>query len=118
MEEGPLYNLSIAGFDSELSTVQDSLTAHNSMAFTTSDNDNDQWDDGNCAEAVGGWWFTACHASNLNGFNFNNASLPAENRAQGIIWRNAENVPDQFDYFSWPQALMQIRRSTSFKKFE
>ena len=113
MEEEPLYRLSIAGFDSDLSTVRDSLAVHNGMAFSTRDNDNDLYD-GNCAERfLGAWWYASCHHSNLNGFNYNNGSLPElkpEYYAKGIIWHNAENVPDQDYYFSWPQVSMQIKR--------
>ena len=108
-----MYRLSIAGFDEDMSTVQDSLTFANGMAFSTSDNDNDL-SDGNCAETfLGAWWYTKCHASNLNGFNYNNGSLPElrpEFYAKGIIWLNYENVPDHDHYFSWPQASMQIKR--------
>ena len=113
VEEAPLYRLSIAGFDSELSTVRDSLTWHNGMAFSTRDNDNDLAEE-NCAEHyLGAWWYDQCHDSNLNGFNYNNGSLPElkpEYYAKGIIWHNAENVPDQDYYFSWPQVSMQIKR--------
>ena len=113
VEEAPLYRLSIAGFDSEISTVRDSLTWHNGMAFSTRDNDNDLAEE-NCAEHyLGAWWYDQCHDSNLNGFNYNNGSLPElkpEYYAKGIIWHNAENVPDQDYYFSWPQVSMQIKR--------
>ena len=116
VEEAPLYRLSIAGFDSENSTVRDSLancaSCANGMAFTTRDNDNDLYD-GNCAERfLGAWWYASCHHSNLNGFNYNNGSLPVAPQyyANGIIWLNGENVPDQDAYFSWPQVSMQIKR--------
>jgi len=114
VREEPMYRLSIAGFDTEMSTVQDSLTMWaNGMAFSTFDNDNDLGD-GNCAELyLGAWWYNHCHHSSLNGFNFNNGSLPElkpEFYAKGIIWVNYENVPDQDYYFSWPQASMQIKR--------
>ncbi|XP_072016914.1 uncharacterized protein [Amphiura filiformis] len=50
----------------------DSFTSHNSMGFTTRDADNDVWNKGNCARAVkGGWWYVACHRSNLNGLYLN-----------------------------------------------
>ena len=96
-----------------MSTVEDSLAYHNGMAFSTSDNDNDLWADGNCAEKyLGAWWYKTGHASNLNGFNYNNGSLPElpEYYAKGIIWGNEGNVPEQWHYFSWPQASMQIKR--------
>jgi len=114
VEEAPLYRLSIAGFDTPMSTVQDSLSYSNGMAFSTSDNDNDHHEDLNCAEYfLGAWWYNHCHRSNLNGFNYNNGSLPElrpEFYAKGIIWNNYVNVPDHDVYFSWPQVSMHIKR--------
>merc|ERR1719500_1252478 len=49
VEEAPLYRLSVAGFDSEMSTIRDSLRKQNGMAFSTRDNDNDS-SSANCAE--------------------------------------------------------------------
>ena len=113
VKEEPLYRLSIAGFDTDMSTAQDSLTYHHGMAFSTRDNDNDLHADLNCAErSLGAWWYNRCHRSNLNGYNYNNGSLPVrpEFYANGITYRNDVNVPDHDNYFSWPQASMQIRR--------
>ena len=48
-------------------TAGDALAQHNNMAFSTKDRDNDIWGD-NCANVFkGGWWYHACHDSNLNG---------------------------------------------------
>ena len=114
VKEEPLYRLSIAGFDTEISTVRDSLTWANEMAFSTSDNDNDLENDVNCAEQfLGAWWYTDCHASSLNGYNYNNGSLPElkpEFYGKGIVWVNEDKILDQDYYFSWPQAMMRIRR--------
>ena len=115
IEEEPLYRLSISGFDSEMSTIEDSLTrTHNGMAFTTSDNDNDNDSENNCAKLyLGAWWYNWCHNVNLNGFNYNNGSLPElkpEYFAKGIIWTRKDIVADQGYYFSWPKASMKMRR--------
>uniref|UniRef100_A0A8D8K1A7 Ficolin-1 n=2 Tax=Culex pipiens TaxID=7175 RepID=A0A8D8K1A7_CULPI len=49
-------------------TLSDSLVQHKGMKFTTKDSDNDSHSSANCANNYfGGWWYTACHASNLNG---------------------------------------------------
>jgi len=50
-------------------TAGDSLTYHNGMRFTTTDQDNDTYG-GNCATeygGAGGWWFNYCRTSTLNG---------------------------------------------------
>ena len=64
-----LYHLSVNGYDSVKSTLQDSLSGHNGVPFSTSDNDNDSYSLNCAAIFKGAWWYTACHASNLNGFN-------------------------------------------------
>ncbi|XP_072017476.1 techylectin-5A-like [Amphiura filiformis] len=49
-----------------------SFNYQNSQAFTTRDADNDVWKNGNCALTTkGGWWYVACHQSNLNGLYLN-----------------------------------------------
>jgi len=46
----------------------DNLSYHNGMEFSTPDNDNDAWSDGNCADWMGGanWWYD-CGEINING---------------------------------------------------
>ena len=113
VQPSPLYNLSISGYDADASSLKDSLSGLNGYAFTTKDRDNDIWER-NCAIAyLGAWWYTNCHSSNLNGYNYNRGDLPHESPkfyAKGIIWRNEENVAEQDHYFSWPKAEMKIRR--------
>ena len=67
---GPSTNYILdVGFYNWTSTVQDRLTYHNGMKFTTKDRDNDQ-SSGNCASSSssrGGWWYKNCLHSDLNG---------------------------------------------------
>ena len=63
-------------------STEDSLSYHNGMMFTTKDSDNDK-SDGNCAAKYGnGWWFNACHYSNLNGVYHKKPKIIAS----GVIW--------------------------------
>ena len=107
IEEEPLYRLRISGFDEEISTVRDCLIGKNGMAFSTSDNDNDV-STANCAKLyLGAWWYSECVCANLNGFNYNDGSLPEtpEFYAKGITW-----AVEKGHYFSWPQVTMKMKR--------
>ena len=47
----------------------DSLSYHAGMKFSTKDFDNDQWQDGNCAEMhSGAWWYNGCDTRFINYF--------------------------------------------------
>ena len=113
VEPGPLYKLNISGYNETASNLQDTLTGLNGAPFSTKDRDNDKHQTANCAEAyLGAWWYTACHSSNLNGYNYNRDDLPENPTyyAKGIIWRNEKNVAEQDYYFSWPKVEMKIRK--------
>ena len=45
----------------------ESLVYANGRLFSTFDRDNDSWAQNCAAKFRGGWWYTACHRSNLNG---------------------------------------------------
>ncbi|KAL0966662.1 hypothetical protein UPYG_G00298020 [Umbra pygmaea] len=59
------------------------------VPFSTRDQDNDRKNDTNCAKQLsGGWWFSSCGRSNLNGRYF--VSPPPKQRhqrKQGIFWK-------------------------------
>lgn len=63
-------------------------TPHNGMMFSTKDNDNDRFK-GNCAASRGnGWWFNACHHSNLNGIYYKKET----STSAGMTWYAWENA--------------------------
>ena len=64
-------------------TAGDSFSGHRGYPFTTKDLDNDSWSS-NCAVTYkGAWWYTACHASNLNGQYHHGAHSSS---ADGVNW--------------------------------
>ncbi|KAK3606147.1 hypothetical protein CHS0354_010778 [Potamilus streckersoni] len=63
-DENSSYLLAVTGYSG---SAGDSLKYQNNMKFTTKDKDNDLRNF-NCAiEFFGGWWYSDCHACNLNG---------------------------------------------------
>ncbi|KAM6918863.1 angiopoietin-related protein 4 [Xenentodon cancila] len=73
------------------STLESSLgtDAVSGLAFTTRDQDNDRKVDINCATHLsGGWWFSNCGRSNLNGRYFQSPPpKQRDQRKQGIFWK-------------------------------
>ncbi|KAK3590434.1 hypothetical protein CHS0354_003064 [Potamilus streckersoni] len=76
-DENSGYVLTAGGYSG---TAGDSFTYQSGAKFTTKDRDNDLYGT-NCAqEFKGGWWYKACHQSNLNGL-FGSTAF-----GQGINW--------------------------------
>ncbi|XP_069568674.1 angiopoietin-related protein 4 [Brachyistius frenatus] len=73
------------------STLETSLgtDATSDLPFSTRDQDNDQKIDTNCAKHLsGGWWFSNCGRSNLNGRYFQSPPPKQRHqRKQGIFWK-------------------------------
>ena len=79
----------------------DSFTPQDGMKFTTIDRDNDKYPT-NCANSFhGGWWYNACHKSNLNGRYLSGTSSYGE----GINWYTWRGY-----YYSLKSAKMMIRK--------
>ncbi|KAM4727684.1 LOW QUALITY PROTEIN: angiopoietin-related protein 4-like [Anableps anableps] len=72
-------------------TLESSLTTDSALAlpFSTRDQDNDHKVDINCAKHLsGGWWFSNCGRSNLNGRYFQTPPPKQRHqRKQGIFWK-------------------------------
>lgn len=68
--------------------LEDSFSYNNGMMFSTKDSDNDKWGS-NCAASYGnGWWFNACHHSNLNGIYHKKLT----HTAAGMTWLHWVNT--------------------------
>ncbi|XP_038574228.1 angiopoietin-related protein 4-like [Micropterus salmoides] len=84
------YSLQIQETDA-FSTLESSLgtDATSGLPFSTRDQDNDQKNDTNCAKHLsGGWWFSNCGRSNLNGRYFQSPPPKQRHqRKQGIFWK-------------------------------
>ncbi|KAM9326568.1 ficolin-2-like [Gastrophryne carolinensis] len=84
-QESELYTLRYTAY--KAGTAGDSLGTQKNQAFSTKDQNNDKSDRSleSCAEYYkSGWWFEACHVSNLNG-----EYLMGEHntKGKGIIWQ-------------------------------
>jgi ficolin len=80
-DETDKYKLTVAGF---YGNCFDCLNVHNGMRFTTFDNDNDLRGADNCAVMFhGGWWYTNCHETHLNGLYLGGAGSEF---GKGITW--------------------------------
>ncbi|XP_034308364.2 ryncolin-1-like [Magallana gigas] len=81
------YLLTVGGFKGSLG-MKDSFSYHNGMKFSTKDRDNDKAG-ANCAAANGnGWWFNACHHSNLNGIYYKKET----STSAGMTWFYWDNA--------------------------
>lgn len=80
----------------------DSFSSHNNLNFSTLDKDNDTYERGSCAVSYkGGWWYGACHSSNLNGLYLKGEHA---SYANGINWNAGKG-----HHYSYKYADMKIR---------
>lgn len=80
------YKLKVSSFSGN---AGDSLSHHSGMGFSTKDRDNDGDIDGNCAlDLKGGWWFTNCNLSHLNGKYYSGGyySVGLNDPMDGVSW--------------------------------
>lgn len=87
---GEEKNYSLQILESSAGNLETSLSTEVSgVPFSTRDKDNDQKNDLNCAKQLsGGWWFSNCGRSNLNGRYFvTPAPKQRHQRKQGVFWK-------------------------------
>ncbi|XP_074834604.1 angiopoietin-related protein 4 [Carettochelys insculpta] len=84
--ENTAYTLSLLGpLSGEL---ENALGDFRQLPFSTRDQDNDLKADTNCAKHLsGGWWFSTCGHTNLNGKYFHSIPRQRHERKQGIFWK-------------------------------
>uniref|UniRef100_A0A2K6ETL7 Ficolin 1 n=1 Tax=Propithecus coquereli TaxID=379532 RepID=A0A2K6ETL7_PROCO len=79
----------------------DSLMSHNNKFFSTKDQDNDLSSSSCPVLYQGGWWYSDCHESNLNGRYLGG---PHESFANGINWRTGRGYN-----YSYRVSEMKVR---------
>ncbi|KAE8631863.1 hypothetical protein XENTR_v10001336 [Xenopus tropicalis] len=68
--------------------LENALSDFQQLQFSTRDRDQDKKSDFNCAKHLsGGWWFSSCGHSNLNGKYFLSVPRARHERKQGIFWK-------------------------------
>ncbi|KAE8582257.1 hypothetical protein XENTR_v10020041 [Xenopus tropicalis] len=83
--------------------IEDAMKVHNTMPFSTKDQDNDILPE-HCADRYkGGWWYNGCHHSNLNGLYLLGSH---SNTAEGINWYGGRG-----HNYSYKRSEMKIRPS-------
>ncbi|XP_041770179.1 ryncolin-1-like [Anopheles merus] len=98
-DENQMYMLSkIEGFSGP---AGDSLGNVKGMKFSTLDSDNDTWKDSCAVTYTGAWWYSACHASNLNGQYLRGETTEY---ATGMVWKTFRGY-----YHSLKMVKMMIR---------
>ena len=84
----------------------DSFLYATGAPFSTIDNDNDN-STANCATLyMGAWWYTHCHSSNLNGYNYGTSDPTPY--GTGVIWNS---VTTNNQTLKWD--IMSIRQTNA-----
>nr|XP_039254130.1 fibrinogen C domain-containing protein 1-like [Styela clava] len=97
------YQLTASGYSG---TTGDSLSHHSGMAFSTKDMDNDTDDDGNCDKDLkGGWCFTGCNLSHLNGVYYKGGHYPV----------GLHTVQDGASWYYWKDTKLYSMKTTEMK---
>ncbi|XP_036393587.1 fibrinogen like 1B [Megalops cyprinoides] len=78
--------------------------SHNSMQFSTRDEDHDRYLQGSCSEEnKGGWWYNRCHAANLNGKFYRGGEYKGR-YDNGVVWMTWRGL-----WYSLRHTTMKVR---------
>ncbi|KAF8774496.1 Techylectin-5A like protein [Argiope bruennichi] len=92
-DEDHKYTLHIGGYSGDAGDSM--IGSHNNNKFTTKDQDNDNEANQSCSQLYkGGWWYGACHASNLNGLYLRGKH---ESYADGVVWHSWKGHHESMD---------------------
>ncbi|KAH8318318.1 hypothetical protein KR074_008239 [Drosophila pseudoananassae] len=102
-DQNTKYQLTIGSYSG---TAGDALIKkHNSMKFSTYDNDNDKSKSNCAAQYTGAWWYNKCYESTLNGAYLGDGKHSGNYlKGSGIVWSKWND-----DVYSLKKVEMMIR---------
>uniref|UniRef100_K1PUF7 Tenascin n=1 Tax=Magallana gigas TaxID=29159 RepID=K1PUF7_MAGGI len=104
-DEASKYKLGVNGYSGN---AGDSLNYHNSMKFSTPDQDNDEWGDGSCViQHRSAGWFNICFYANPNGQYTDSEKIGNSSNVDYIAWYHWKNM-----YISLKSIQLMIRSRT------
>ncbi|XP_066274184.1 angiopoietin-2-like [Branchiostoma lanceolatum] len=99
------YRLTIDGYSGDAGDTMTGSPSNNGQKFSTVDRDNDASSSDHCSQdwgGEGGWWFSVCGGSNLNGRYLGNCGNCQG--AQGVVWYHWKG-----NWYSMKSVSMKIR---------
>ncbi|XP_069491511.1 angiopoietin-related protein 3 [Ambystoma mexicanum] len=115
------YTFTLGGKDMDYSillsqtsgNIPSALTENRHVRFATPDHNSDAQGDQNCPEGYsGGWWYTVCGGTNLNGKYMKAKSKGRYERKRGVYWK-----PEKGRFYSLKSTKMMIQ-PTDLENFD
>ncbi|XP_066297113.1 microfibril-associated glycoprotein 4-like isoform X3 [Branchiostoma lanceolatum] len=101
-DESTDYTLNIGGYSGN---AGDAIIYHNGMKFSARDVDNDFDSIDHCARRIaGGWWYTSCAHSALNGAYYHPEDYHGTDTGWGVFWYQWKGL-----YYSLKATKMMVR---------
>ena len=96
------YILTVDGYSGD---AGDDLSGHSGYQFSTKDADHDTHSKSCSQHYKGGWWYSACHAANLNGIYH---AGPHDSSGDGVNWKSFKG-----HYYSLKFVEMKFRKNNN-----